>query len=324
MAGTLTHAYFSLDLYDKLSIRSKELLIDNKEDLKVFSQNTDVLFFYNLLSLKKGKKIRDFGVYTQKAKSYEFFSTLINYIKYNNHQYNPQVIAYLYGMLSHYVLDSTIHPYVIYKTGEYNKNNKDTYKYNMLHEEVESYIDNYLVSIRENIKPSKFKCYNFCLDIDKIDKDLIEVIDFTYKQVYGISNFHKYYFKSIKQMKTFYRIFRYDPIGIKRLFYSTIDLICPKSMLRKIPLSYNMKSMKKYLNLEHNTWYNPTSKRIKSNESILELYTKSLDKTTNMINEINQFFYYDKKINLEKVVGNLSYVYGLDLSKNKELKYFEF
>ena len=48
MAGTITHAYFSLDLYDKLSIRSKELLVDYKEDLKFFAQNTDVLFFYNI------------------------------------------------------------------------------------------------------------------------------------------------------------------------------------------------------------------------------------------------------------------------------------
>ena len=324
MAGTLTHAYFSLDLYDKLSIRSKELLISNKEDLKVFSQSTDVLFFYNLFSLKKGKKIRDFGYYTQKAKTYEFFSTLINYIKYNNHQYNPQVIAYLYGMLSHYVLDSTIHPYIIYKTGVYKKDKIDTYKYNMLHEELETYIDNYMVSIRENIKPNKFKCHKFCFNTFEFDKDLIEVIDFTYKEVFGIDNFSKYYLKSIKQMRFFYKIFRYDPTGIKKLFYNLLDLICPKSILRKSPLSYKMKSKKKDLNLEHKTWYNPTSKRIKSNKSVIELYTSALDKTINMINDINGFFYYDKRINLANVIGNLSYVHGLNLNKKKELKYFEF
>lgn len=324
MAGTLTHAYFSLDLYDKLSIRSKELLIDKKDDLKVFSQNTDVLFFYNLLNLKKGKKIRKFGIYTQKAKTFEFFSTLINYIKYNDHQYNPQVIAYLYGMISHYVLDSTIHPYIIYKTGVYKKDNKDTYKYNMLHEEIETYIDNYMVSIKEKIKPSKFKCHKFCFNIKEFDKDLIEVIDFTYKEVYGIEHFSKYYLKAIKQMKFFYKVFRYDPIGIKKIFYNIVDLICPKSILRKSPLSYNMKSKKEYLNLDHNRWYNPTNKRIKSNQSVIELYSNSLSKAIYMINEINQFFYYDKEINLKQVVGNLSYVHGLDLSKKKELKYFEF
>lgn len=326
MAGTITHAYFSLDLYDRLSIKSKELLMDEKESLKMFAQNTDILFFYNIMNFKKGKKIRNFGYRSQKIKVYEFFSTLINYIKYNNHQYNPQVISYLYGMLSHYVLDSTIHPFIIYKTGNFNKKDKSTYKYNHLHNEIESYFDNYLLTIRKGINPHKFKCYNFCFNVDSFNKELIEVMDFTYKEVFGINNFHEYYLKSSRQMKLFYRIFRYDPIGIKKVFYSIIDFISPKFLLRKVPLSYhiNKKGKKEFLNLEHQKWYNPTDKRTKSNESILELYTKALGKTTNMIQEINQYMYYDKKINLKKVIGNLSYETGKDCDKKRELKYFEF
>lgn len=326
MAGTITHAYFALDLYDKLSIRSKELLVDKKEYLKLFAQNTDILFFYNITNFKKGKSVREFGYKSQKIKTYEFFSTLINYIKYNNHQYNPQVISYLYGMLSHYVLDSTMHPFIIYKTGNFNKNDKETYKYNHLHNEMESYFDNYLLTIREGINPHKFKCYDFCFNVDEFDSDLIEVMDFTYREVFGINDFHKYYLKASKQMKFFYRVFRYDPMGIKKLFYKEIDFISPKSLLRKVPLSYHIsyKDKKWFLNLEHKRWYNPTDKRSKSNESILELYTKALAKITDMIHEINQFLYYDKKVNLKKVVGNLSYETGKDCDKESKLKYFEF
>lgn len=326
MAGTITHAYFALDLYDRLSIRSKELLMDEKESLKLFAQNTDILFFYNITNFKKGKKIRNFGYRSQKIKTYEFFSTLINYIKYNHHQYNPQVISYLYGMLSHYVLDSTVHPFIIYKTGQFNKDDKNTYKYNHLHGEIESYLDNYMLRLREGINPNKFKCYDFCFNVDSFNKELVEVMDFTYKEVFGISNFHEYYFKASKQMKFFYRVFRYDPIGIKKSFYKIIDLVFPKYYLRKVPLSFHIsnKDKKKFLNLEHKRWYNPTDKRTKSNESYLELYTKALYKTTKMIQEINQFFYYDKKINLKKVIGNLSYETGKDCDKKRELKYFEF
>lgn len=326
MAGTITHAYFALDLYDRLSIKSKELLMDEKESLKLFAQNTDILFFYNITNFKKGKKIRNFGYRSQKIKTYEFFSTLINYIKYNNHQYNPQVISYLYGMLSHYVLDSTVHPFIIYKTGNFNKDDKTTYKYNHLHGEIESYLDNYMLRLREGINPHKFKCYDFCFNVDIFSDELIEVMDFTYKEVFGINNFHEYYFKASKQMKFFYRVFRYDPTGLKKCFYRFVDLVSPRSCLRKVPLSYhiNKKDKNKYLNLEHQRWYNPTDKRTKSNESYLELYTKALYKTANMIQEINQFFYYNKKINLKKVVGNLSYETGKDCDKERELKYFEF
>ena len=267
MAGSITHAYFSLDLYDKLSIRSKELLMYEKESLKVFSQGMDILFFYP----KKKNKMKEFSIYVKNNKVNEFFATLINYIKYNNHQYNPQVIAYLYGILSHYVLDSTINPYIIYKTGKYNKNNPDTYKYNMKHEELELMLDNYLTILRYNIKPYRFKSYELCFNIDHIDKALIEVMDFTYKEVFGIDNFHEYYFDAIKNAKKKNKKYRYDPIGIKKVGYGIHDLVFNKKHLRKVPLSYHNKIKNKVdlFNLEHKTWYNPTDKRTKSNESIL-------------------------------------------------------
>lgn len=324
MAGTITHTYFVLDLYDKLSIKSKELLIDDKNSLKLFAQNNDVLFFYNELNYKKAKRIRMFGYRSQQIKVDEFFSTLINYIKYNNHQYNPQVISYLYGMLSHYVLDSTVNPYIIYKAGRFNKKDKNTYKYNGLYQELENYFDNYMLRIRKGINPYKFKCYDFCFNIDSFNKDLIEVMDFTYKEVFGINDFHKYYLKASKKTKKFYKLFRYDPYGFKKRFYKFFDLLNPGCFIRKVPISYHTNNKKDYLNLEHNKWYNPTDKRTKSNESYLELYTKALDKASKMIYEINKFLYYDKKINLKKVVGNLSYETGKDCGKEKELKYFEF
>lgn len=326
MAGTITHAYFVLDLYDRLSIRSKELLIDYKDLLKLFAQSNNVLYFYDAFNLKKDKSMRNFGYYFHRNKTYEFFSTLINYIKYNNHQYNPQVMAYLYGMLSHYVLDSTINPFTIYKTGKFNKNDKLTYKYNNKHVEMESYFDNYLLRLRTGINPYKFKCHKYLFNINNIDKDLIEVIDFTYREVFEINDFHKYYFKSCDKMKKFYKVFRYDRFGLKKMIYSFIDFILPDNHLRKVPLSYHIskKGKKDFLNLEHKRWYNPTDKRTKSDQSILELYTSSLWKCENMIKDINQYLYYDKKINLKKVIGNLSYENGKDCSKKRELKYFEF
>lgn len=326
MASSITHGYFIMDVYDRLGIKSKELLVGHKELLKTTAQSMDVLFFYNITNLKKGKKVRDFGNYFHNHKTYLFFETLINYIKYNQHQYNPEVMAFLYGMLSHYVLDSTMHPYVFYKTGNFDRKDHNTYKYNHLHADLEAYFDNYLVMIKENMIPYHFKCHEWCFNVERINKELIEVMDFTYKEVFGISEFHKYYLKSIQQMKFFFHVFRYDPTGIKKFGYQIIDLACPKFLLRKVSLSYHikMKGKKELLNLGHKRWYNPTDKRTKSNESLLELYTKSLDKTVKMIQEINQYLYYDKKINLKKVIGNNSYLTGKDCNKQKELKYFEF
>ena len=51
MPSTITHAYFANDVYNKMSIPTKELLLDHKEMLKTSAQNTDVLFFYNIANL---------------------------------------------------------------------------------------------------------------------------------------------------------------------------------------------------------------------------------------------------------------------------------
>ena len=324
MAGTITHAYFSMDLYDRLSIRSKELLMDYKPHLRMFSQSTDVFYIYNLLSLKKGEKVRRFASFTHNEKSYEFLSTLVNYIKYNNYMYNPEVMAYLYGMLSHYVLDSTFHPYVYYKTGVYYGDKKETRKYKMLHPKLENYFDNYLVKLREGIKARKFKCHKFCFSVDNIGKDLKDVIDFTHKEVFNIDSFSKIYIRAWRQNKTYFHLLKYDKHGLKRKLYLLIDKLFPNLDPGCEATSYATKPDKKWLNLEHNTWYNPIDKRIKSNKSLIELYTSALDKTVKMIEELNKYIYYDKKINLKEVIGNLSYTTGLDCSKGKELKYFEF
>lgn len=312
MASTITHAYFIMDVYDKLDTRLKSFLIDKKELLKTSSQCMDVLFFYNITKFNKGKRIRDFGEYFHDNNTYEFYETLINYIKYNGYGSNKDVMAFLYGMLSHYILDSNIHPFIIYKTG--NKN--------MLHPEVESYFDNYLIRLKEGIIPYKFKCYNYCFNVKKLDNTLKEVINFTYKEVFDINNMSKFYLKSIKDMKSFYKIFRYDPTGIKYKFYKFVDLVCPKSFRRKSPLSYHLKIDESYYNLDHKTWYNPTTKKIKSNKSILEIYTHSLNEAVTTINNINEYIYNDKG-NLKDILKDVSYLTGRETNKHYELKYFE-
>ena len=190
----MIYTFFSLDIYDKLSIRSKELLIDKKEYLKTFSLGNIVLSY--------NKKYKDFYKYFNNNKVNEFLTTLINYIKYNNYSRNKQVMAYLYGMIINYSLSTNINPYIIYYGG-INKYNK-----------VNNHIDNYFIRLKTNSNPYKFKGYKYCFNVDYFDKELREVIDFTYKEVFKIDNFSKIYLDSIKKMKKFYKIFRYDRFGL--------------------------------------------------------------------------------------------------------------
>ena len=126
MPATITHTYFTKDVFDVLPEE-----IQNKLDIdrfKMFGQSTDSLMFYNLFSIFPGKKIRMLHHYFHDNNTRDFFVNLIRYIKVNNLDDDKDVCSFLSGFICHYVLDSTVHPYVIYKTGKFDKHDKNTYK----------------------------------------------------------------------------------------------------------------------------------------------------------------------------------------------------
>ena len=153
MAGTMTHTFFAEDVYKNLD--NKKYI--NIENLKTYAQGHDIFFFtFNILNYKT-KKI---GNFMHRNKTKDFFINIISYIKDNNLQNNKDVMSFLYGYICHYCLDLTVHPYVTYKCGIFNKKKKETYKYNSKHSDFETYIDAYMIKERKKINPNKFKWVN--------------------------------------------------------------------------------------------------------------------------------------------------------------------
>ena len=325
MPATVTHAYFANDLYDILPIGLKKLLIDDKLKLRMFAQSTDPLLFYNLL-VKKDKKIRDFQSYFHTNKSQEFFINLINYIKYNQYYQNKDVMAFLYGFISHYILDAKLHPFIIYKSGFYNKDDINTYKYRNKHEYMENFIDNYMIKQKENITPYNFKFYDFCFDLTPFSKELEEVINYTFKETFNIENFSTYYYKSLKSMYYSLKYLRYDKYGIKMFLYKLVDKISKKDAFKLQAVSYHvsLKDKYNYLNLNHKIWYHPTLKKEKHQESFIELYSIALHDALKTIKDVNSYIKDTKKINLKHTFKNLSYLSGKNCNNKNNFKYFEF
>lgn len=326
MPATVTHAYFGIDVYNNLPIGLKELLMDEKKDIRMFAQGMDPFFFYHKISLKNGKKQQDFALYFHTNKTREFFINLVNYIKYNDYYQVPDVMAYLYGFISHYVLDSTIHPYVFYKTGEFIKGDKESYKYKGLHHNMEVFIDNYLINNREKGKVYSFQFYDFCFDFTPFSKELEEVIDYAFKETFGITEMSKFYKQALKDMHFALKYFRYDKTGIKKCIYTVCEKITPKTMFPFSTISYHVSLTDKrnYLNNDHTKWNHPCLKREKHEESVDELYNKALDEALSIIKKVNYYIKDTKKIDLNKVFKNLSYKTGKDCDKDYKLKYFEF
>lgn len=323
MPATVVHAYFSQDVYDILPNTIKNKL--NVERLRTFGQSTDALMFYNLFNILPGRKVRSFQKYFHTNKTQEFFINLINYIKENNYINDSDVCSFLVGAICHYVLDSTIHPYIFYKTGYFNKNDKSTYKYNNVHAFMETFLDNDMIRRRENINPYKFKIGKFCLYTKVFSKELDDTLDKVFEQTFEFKNMSKIYSKSLKQMKRAIVVFRQDQFGVKKFFYKLADTFTSKKRFRFEAISYHypIQDRHNFLNENHKIWRNPTTYDMTSTESFLDLYLRSL-KLAKVIVCASFDYITGKEIDLEKVFNNNSYITGLNCLLEKELKYFEF
>lgn len=325
MPSIITHSYFMKDVYEKLPLSKKIFLQNEIRKTDFFSQGIDLLQHYICLNKKKQKKIKSFSNYFHKNKTSEFIITMINYIKYNYYKDNPEIIIMLYSLISHYVIDYKINPFIYYKSGVFEKNNKLTYKYNSKLIETETFIDSYLIKVKEKVAPHKYKHFKNIFPTISLSKETIEVINFSFKETYNINNFSRTWLKSIKKAKKFYKIARYDRLGVKKTFYYLIDKITARSCKKLQNLSYKTTPQKKdLLNLSKKTWYYPTSKRKKSTKSFIELYTEAIDSTIKLIEKVDQYIYDDKKTNLNILFKDYSYITGIELNKPQEMKFFEF
>jgi hypothetical protein len=321
----MTHKYFSIDVFSKLPAYCK-VKIGNLNYLYLFSQGSDPLMFYNFFIGKKAKEIKNMQHLFHTVDTQKYFLCLINYMNKFNLVDNEQAMAYLYGNICHYYLDMMIHPYIFYKTGLFNKKDKNTYKYNCLHQKMEYSIDKYLIEKREKINSKDFKIHKNIFKYEDINNEVIKMIDYIINDTYDIKNISKYYIKSIKDMETFFRLFNYDKYGIKKFAYSIINCFTPRSFPNVRVLSFNDNFDEKYLNLEKKKWYHPCNKLESYNYSFFDLYDMALDKSIDSIILVTKMLdtkRVDKKT-IKKLFDNSSYVTGINCKAGENFRFFEF
>jgi hypothetical protein len=229
------------------------------------------------------------------------------------------------GFICHYVLDSTIHPFVYYKTGFFQKGKPETYKYNNVHLFMEVFLDNDMIRRREKTNPYKYSISKNCFDIRPFSAELNHTIQYGFVHTFYQKNMDKIYYKSLKQMKMAMTLFRRDPYGIKKFFYKLADSFTPKKCFRFEAISYHypLEDKHDYLNSNHTLWRNPCIYDQTSTESFVDLYLKAI-KFAKVLMCASCDYLDGKDIDLEKVFDNTSYVTGLNCDDKRELKYFNF
>ncbi len=258
----------------------------NLTDLKAFSFGPDSLVFTDPVA---------FNVQHNRDSRY-FFLYLMNEIKNENQLDNPELISFLYGQISHYILDYCFHPYVYYLT----KN----LKLNKLidpHLQLEFWIDNYIMD--------KYGIYDkgFLEDVRLDDKHTREIIDDVYFKVYRCLFASAKYDIGINALTSFENKVRFNDRFAKQI-QNLADLTYEK---RK-------KIFEWYLNRDRNTWLHPITGE-QHNESLRELWNNAVGLYIETIEDVNRYLYDGKGLNSKILESNSSYDTALDCGVPKKL-----
>ncbi len=316
MPATYTHHIFAEDVYKIINPDIQEKLKDTKDILNLFSKSFDILFFIK----------PNLGNYAHTHHANLYFKNLINYIKTNELTNNGYILAYLYGSICHYILDSTTHPYIFYKTGKYTKNKKNL-KYKGKHSEIEKMIDAINYQERNNKPIYKVNLSKKLLPKISFSKELKETINYTYSKTFNVSNAEKIIRKGIRNYRFCLKHIMSSHYGFKIPIYKLIDFTNLYKKDSLYNLCYHIKKLDySVLNLKHQKWLYPVNKNISYHYSFNDLYDLSLEKARSIINKLDiALSTNNQEINkILKELGNLSYTTGINCNNKSPMHYFAF
>ena len=324
MPAFVTHNYFAKDVYEKLDKNIKKELASALDFYAMFAQSFDNLFYYRL-PLLIGKDIRHLGHIGQKSNTQSYFINMIRNIMTNNLEKNPEALAYLYGSITHYVLDSTVHPFVFYKTGIYDKKDKTTWKYNNKHAKMEYMLDVYMYESRNQKPIYKWNFKKEMFPKLKPSKEILGVIDATFDKTFHKKGLGKIFFKSYKWSRFLNVVGKKDRFGIKKGICSAIDILLGKGSNLKYYSLHIKKVDLSFLNLERKTWNHPSNLSLTFNYSFLDLYEIAKKQAIKTITAIDLVLNKKEDISiLLEEIPNISYLTGFLITKNYPLKHFEY
>lgn len=312
MPSTITHDYHFKDMYSYSSKYFKQIYSqETYNNHSLYAQGHDALFFYNFWELHKLSEKKEQVIYLQDHAFQSFCTNYINLIKENNLQDFQSLKLLLYGYISHHILDSFVHPYIIYET-----------ELTGSHALVESYLDLYMLQQREE-QTSKCKIHQLISPVQKMSPEAIFVVNDAFSKTYGYKDLGHKYLRALNQVNIFLRLLRYDPTGIKDFGYKLIDkLNLIDTKFSFLSYYHNYSGFSQYLNEEHNIWYNPSSiEPIESNQSFLELYELATKQAAEIISALEEAINEKAKPNeIKNIIPNVSAIHGLQCDMNLSFK----
>lgn len=295
MPAYISHAIMGEEIHNRLIKEDMLQIYISKEELKGYSLGADLAYLSKRITSDP-----------HNSHTKDFFISIIKYIKENNLIENDHIMALLYGHISHYFLDTNIHPLIYYieygcqKVGIISNHNL-----------IEGYLSSYLSEKVLNKKISEIKP-NYFNKINLSDKQVSDLLNQIYGEIYGDYHILKTYKKTLFIFSMIEHITKNKLISKELL----ILFSCFNQFLEK-----NNLTLDDLTNENHQIFTNPVTGE-KYNDSFLELYNKAIKLSLEAIDEVNNYLYLDSSIQkLDTVFQDLSYDTGVSCQKGRKFVY---
>lgn len=315
MPDLITHHLFGREVQWMLDEPISSIISKNQQMFDFGAMGPDFFFYYGTLPWKKykdSKEVQDIGHKMHDEKITEVFVKFFELIKQiKNTEQREILFAYLAGMLTHYSIDRSAHPYIFYQSGFplENENNED--RFDWYHKRVEMSIDLHILKRIGQANIREFKPYEV-VNPKKLNISLLySIYKLVLHNVYGVDVTMRQFMLSIQNM---YRVFQlsHDPLGYKKSLSKLIEKITRKPdsyqyvvYPNQIPNEYD------YLNVKKDSWFHPCDKEEISNQSFIEIFKGAKNEAVMLIEDLWRYLETGKRIEeLKEVIADRSYATG--------------
>lgn len=309
MPDIVTHYHFSRRAREALSPEIRAAL--DEPLLHYASLGPDPWYSLGFYGGKK-KALTHRGGQMQKQNTGAFLCALAKEARQTEEK--SHLFSYLTGFLCHYCLDKTTHPYILFKTGNYDETRPETLPYRGAHTHLERAIDSFIIRRYYNKTPWHFPIVKQVLALKKLPEDMRPTLNRVHEEVYGWPDVFDDLNRCLRDQKIFYRLMQ-DPFGILSRLMPLADNGKSHQDYRTLPYYHKDidPALCDYLNEKKAPWSHPCDESIVSRASFPELFEQALAEAVALI-ALSWRYVQGEDVPLARALGNASYETGFDCS----------
>lgn len=322
MPGLITHYLFGKDTYNYIhDDRIKNTIAKYKDAYNLGLQGAD-FYFYDIAHSIKYKGF-NYGRLIHTAKTNTFFANCLKAASIMSGTKRDIALAYVYGLLCHFALDSKAHPYILYMACFKTDNDRDRQVSSASHSYFETAIDAQMLKIKRGLTPDMIRRQDL-IDISSKNLGIVsQLFAYAFNRTFD-------QFNTAANVATSIRNFRFTNMclqgeaDIKLFALRTFEKnVVKASLLNGIMHSKDNSLDWDVINYENEEWCLPWDNTVTRTDSFIDIYDSAALFASKLINDADSVVNFNMNVDdLLQKIGNCSYITGLDCNEPYNMKFF--